>query len=436
MTQDGHGGPHGGPLAGVKVLEFSEIIAAPFGGMLLSDMGADVIKVEPPAGDPWRAFQPLGLREGRGYISLNRGKRGIVLDLTAPEGREVAHRLAERTDVIIVNYRPDVAAKLGIDYATLSAKNPRLIYCDNTAFGRRGPYSHRPGYDIIAQAVTGLMSVEGRQENGVPLLNALPSADLSTGIAIAWGISAALYARERTGKGQCISTTLMASALLIQNTRFMSIDAVDTERRHAAIEQINDLRAQGAPYKDQLGVITQVRPVVGNIYYRCYRTSNGFIAVGCLSTPLRKKLLGALGMEDWRVGKRPDEVDATDPKVREYGQQLVAEAEALFASQPTLHWLKVLDDAGVPAGPLKFTEELLEDPQVADNEFVASFDHPLMGPVRQMGPMLQMSDTPLSVQGPSPTLGEHTDEVLRDLGYNDDAIAALRDHGILGAALE
>ena len=432
MTHDGHGGP----LAGVKILEFSEIIAAPFGGMLLSDMGADVIKVEPPAGDPWRGFQPLGLREGRGYISLNRGKRGIVLDLNAPEGREVAHRLAEDTDAVIVNYRPDVAAKLGIDYATLSAKNPRLIYCDNTAFGRRGPYSHRPGYDIIAQAVTGLMSVEGRQENGVPLLNALPSADLSTGIAIAWGISAALYARERTGKGQCISTTLMASALLIQNTRFMSIDAVDTERRHAAIEEINDLRAQGAPYKDQLGVITQVRPVVGNIYYRCYRTSNGFIAVGCLSTPLRKKLLGALGMEDWRVGKRPDEVDAADPKVREYGQQLVAEAEALFASKPTDHWLKVLDDAGVPAGPLKFTEELLEDPQVADNEFIASFDHPLMGPVRQMGPMLQMSDTPLSVQGPSPTLGEHTDEVLSALGYSEDAIAALRHKGILGAALE
>lgn len=432
MTHDGHSGP----LAGVKILEFSEIIAAPFGGMLLSDMGADVIKVEPPAGDPWRGFQPLGLREGRGYISLNRGKRGIVLDLNQPEGQEVAHRLAERSDAVIVNYRPDVAAKLGIDYATLSAKNPRLIYCDNTAFGRRGPYSHRPGYDIIAQAVTGLMSVEGRQENGVPLLNALPSADLSTGIAIAWGISAALFARERTGKGQCISTTLMASALLIQNTRFMSIDAVDTERRHAAIEQINELRAHGAPYKDQLGVITQVRPVVGNIYYRCYRTSNGFIAVGCLSTPLRKKLLGALGMEDWRVGKRPEEVDAADPRVREYGQQLVAEAESLFASKPTEHWLKVLDEAGVPAGPLKFTEELLEDPQVADNEFVASFDHPLMGPVRQMGPMLQMSDTPLNVQGPSPTLGEHTDEVLHDLGYSEEAIDALRDKGILGAPLE
>jgi len=428
---------HPGPLAGVKVLEFSEIIAAPFGGMLLSDMGAEVTKVEPPAGDPWRGFQPLGLREGRGYISLNRGKRGVVLDLNAPEGQEVAHKLAERADVVIVNYRPDVAAKLAIDYATLSAKNPRLIYCDNTAFGRRGPYAHRPGYDLIAQAVTGLMSVEGRQdENGVPLLNALPSADLSTGIAIAWGICAALYARERTGRGQCISTTLMASALLIQNSRFMSIDAVDTERREAAVSKINDLRQKGAPYKEQLAVLTEVRPVVGNIYYRCYKTKDGFVAVGCLSTPLRVKLLGALGMEDWRVGKRPDEVDAADPKVREYGQQLVKQAEALFLTKTTEEWLEILDRAGVPAGPLKFTEELLEDPQVTENEFVAAFDHPLMGPVRQMGPMIQMTETPLQVQGPSPTLGQHTDDVLRDLGYDASAIASMREKGILGQPVE
>ena len=233
---------HPGPLAGVKVLEFSEIIAAPFGGLLLADMGADVIKVEPPAGDPWRGFQPLGLREGRGYISLNRGKRGIVLDLNTDDGREAAQRLAERSDVVIINYRPDVATKLGIDYATLASKNPRLIYCDNTAFGRKGPYAHRPGYDLIAQAVTGLMSVEARHENGVPLVNALPSADLSTGIAIAWGICAALFARERTGRGQCVSTTLMSSALAIQNTRLMSIEATDTEQRETALSRLGHFK--------------------------------------------------------------------------------------------------------------------------------------------------------------------------------------------------
>lgn len=423
---------HTGPLAGIKVLEFSEIIAAPFGGMMLSDMGADVIKVEPPAGDPWRGYQPLGLREGRGYISLNRGKRGIILDLTAPKGRTIAQQLAKRSDVVIINYRPDVAAKLGIDYATLSADNPRLIYCDNTAFGRRGPYSHRPGYDLIAQAVTGLMSVEGKEENGVPLVNTLPSADLSTGIAIAWGICAALYARERRGHGQCISTTLMASALAIQNTRFMSIEATDSEQRHAALTRVHDLRRNGGNYKEQVEIMKLVRPVVGNIYYRCYKTADGFVAVGCLSTSLRRKLLDAIGLEDWRIGKRPEEADPTDPEVRAFGDDLVRRAEAIFAARTTDEWLRVLDAAGVPAGPLKFTEELLEDQQVLENEFVSTVDHPIMGPVRMHGPMIQMSETPLEIQGPSPTLGEHTDEVLHELGYDDACIQSLRDAGILG----
>jgi crotonobetainyl-CoA:carnitine CoA-transferase CaiB-like acyl-CoA transferase len=425
-----------GPLAGIKVLEFSEIIAAPFGGMLLSDMGAEVTKVEPPSGDPWRGFQPLGLREGRGFISLNRGKRGIALDLNAAEGRQIAQELAARSDVVIVNYRPDVSAKLGIDYATLSRDNDRLIYCDNTAFGRRGPYAHRPGYDLIAQAVTGLMSVEGREDRGVPLLNALPSADISTGIAIAWGICAALYARERTGKGQCISTTLMASALMIQGTRLMSIDATDGEQRETALEQVRRLRADGAPYKQQLEVISNVRPVVGNIYYRCYRTSDGYVAVGVLSTPLRIKFLRATGMEDWRIGKKPSEVDPTDPAVKAFGAKLVEEAEALFKTNTTDDWLRIMDEHGVPAGPVRFTEELLDDQQALENNYIASFDHPFMGPVRMSGPMIQMSDTPLSVQGPSPTLSQHTDEVLRELGYDDAAIAALHERGVLGAAPE
>ena len=428
MGTDGHSGP----LAGVKVLEFSEIIAAPFGGMLLADMGADVIKVEPPQGDPWRGFQPLGLREGRGYISLNRGKRGIVLDLNTPDGREAAHRLAMNTDVVIINYRPDVAAKLGIDYATLSAQNPRIIYCDNTAFGRKGPYAHRPGYDLIAQAVTGLMSVEARQENGVPLVNALPSADLSTGIAIAWGICAALYARERTGRGQCIHTTLMASALGIQNTRVMSIEATDTEQRETALAKIRELRQSGSSYRDQIDVMTNLRPVVGNIYYRCFQTKDGFIAVGCLSTPLRRKLLAVLGMEDWRIGKRPEEVDPSIPEVKAFGAQLVEQAEALFRAKTTDEWLPLLDAGGVPAGPLKFTEELLDDPQVIENNFLTSVDHPLMGPVRMAGPMIQMTETPLAAHGPSPTLGEHTDDVLREIGFDDEHIAAMRAAGVLG----
>lgn len=225
----------------------------------------------------------------------------------------------------------------------------------------------------------------------------------------------------------------MASSLALQNTRFMSIEATDSEHREEVMQRVNELRRAGASYQEQLDVIAGARPVAGNIYYRCYKTSDGFIAVGCLSTPLRKKLLDAIGMDDWRIGKRPAEADPTDPKVREYGEQLITQAEAVFASKTTDEWLRVLDEAAVPAGPLRFTEELLDDPQVIENNFVSAVDHRLMGPVRMAGPMIQMSETPLQVQGPSPALGQHTDEVLRELGYDDERIAALRAKGVLGS---
>lgn len=427
-------GDRPGPLAGVRVLEFSEIIAAPFCGMLLADMGADVIKVEPPGGEPWRGAQPLGLRESRWFISLNRGKRGVTLDLRQPEGREIAWKLADRADVVIVNYRPDVSEKLGIDEPTLRARNPRLIYCDNTAFGRRGPWSHRPGYDIIAQAVTGLMTLEGKSQNGVPQVNALPAADYSTGLAMAWGICAALYVRERTGAGQRIDTTLLGSALAVQTSRFLSVEATDSEPRAKALAQLGQLRAQGAPYEAQLEVIRNVRPVIGNIYYRCYQTADGFIAVGALSTPLRRKVLDVLGMEDRRLGQPPP--DPSDPEEVRYGEALVRQAEAIVRERTTAEWLERFDRAGVPAGPVMFTEELLEDPQVLANDLVACVEHPLLGPVRMVGAPIQMTETPLRVRGCSPLLGQHNEEVLAELGYSPEEIEALRARGVIDGAME
>ncbi len=427
-------GDRPGPLAGVRVLEFSEIIAAPFCGMLLADMGADVIKVEPPGGEPWRGAQPLGLRESRWFISLNRGKRGVTLDLQQPEGREIAWKLADRADVVIVNYRPDVSEKLGIDEPTLRARNPRLIYCDNTAFGRRGPWSHRPGYDIIAQAVTGLMTLEGKSQNGVPQVNTLPAADYSTGLAMAWGICAALYVRERTGVGQRIDTTLLGSALAVQTSRFLSVEAVDSEPRAKALAELGRLRAEGAGYEAQLEVIRNVRPVIGNIYYRCYQTADGFIAVGALSTPLRRKVLDVLGMEDRRLGKPPP--DPSDPEEVRYGEALVRQAEAIVRERTTAEWLERFDRAGVPAGPVMFTEELLEDPQVLANDLVACVEHPLLGPVRMVGAPIQMTETPLRVRGCSPLLGQHNEEVLTELGYSPEEIDALRARGVINGAIE
>src|SRR5581483_8654451 len=210
-----------GALDGVRVIEFSQIIAAPFCGQLLAEMGADVIKVEPPGGEPWRTFAQFIPFESKTYIGLNRGKRSLPLDIMQPEARAIVHRLVSDADVVIVNYRPDVPARAGIDYETLSAINPRLVYCENTAFGRKGPDANRPGYDIIIQAMSGLMAADTKVVNGIPQVPSLAAADFSTGLAMAWAICAALFARERTGRGQKVEAALLSTALAIQSSAFL-----------------------------------------------------------------------------------------------------------------------------------------------------------------------------------------------------------------------
>ncbi|MCH8065935.1 MAG: CoA transferase [Chloroflexi bacterium] len=419
-----------GPLAGIRVLEFSEIIAGPFGGMLLSDMGADVIKVEPPEGEPWRLFAQFVPAESRSYISLNRGKRGLTLDLTKPEAQEVVRRLVPDMDVVLVNYRPDVGEKLGIGYEALSEINPKLIYCDNTAFGRKGPQAHRPGYDVIVQGFTGLMALEGKSHHDVPVLNALPSADLSTGIMMAWSICAALYHRERTGRGQKIETTLLGSALALQTTGFQVVESADLDWRNRMIERLAEARNEEISYDELKEARLNIRPLRAvALYYRVYKTKDHYVVVGALSPQLRRKLCDAVGFED----KRLDEpnYDPTTPESISYAKTVVKKVEALFRERTTDEWLELFDERGVPAGPFKFIEELVDDPQVIANDLQVEVEHSLVGTVRMAGPPLQMSETPLAVQGPSPALGEHNEEILASLNYSADEIAALREAGVI-----
>ena len=419
-----------GPLDGVKLLEFTEIIAGPYGGMLLGDMGADVIKVEPPWGEPWRlAFQFIPL-ESRTYISLNRGKRSLPLDLTKAEAREIVYKLLPDMDVVVVNARPDVPYNLGIDYETLSGKNPRIIYCENTAFGRKGPQSYRPGYDIIAQAMTGLMASEGKVVDGVPQqIQSTAVTDFASGITIAWAVCAALYSRERTGKGQKIETTLLGSALGLQTHRFLQVAAVDDENRLAFLDSLARMKDAGAPYdeihqeyRDQLSPWR-----TGNIYYRTYQAKDGVLAVGCLSNPLRKRLLAIIGEEDIRF---ESDYDSTSEEAQAFGAALIERAEAIFRERTGTEWLAVLDEAGVPAGPVRFVEELLEDEQVLANDLVVELEHSLAGKLKMVGPLLKMSETPLSATKASPALGEHSSEILATLGYTTKEIQRLKDEGI------
>lgn len=419
-----------GPLHGVKIVEFTEIIAGPFAGMLLSDMGAEVIKVEPPWGDPWRIVQAFSPTESRPFIAYNRGKRSLTLDLTTDAARDILRRLIPQTDVALVNYRPDVAAKLGVDYETLSALNPKLIYCENTAFGRQGPDSHRPGYDLIIQAMSGLMVAEGKVDGGVPQhIVSTPLVDTAAGICLAWCVCGALYSRERTGQGQKVETTLLSLALALMGMRFVEVASLDKEPFGQTLESLAAMRQAGLPYADLLQVYNSDHPVTpGNIYYRTYQTADGVIAVGCLSDPLRRRLLDTLGLQDLRF--EPD-YDPSSDAAAAFGEELTRQAEAVFLQRSAAEWLAVLEERGVPAGPVRFVEELFDDAQVQANGLVAELEHRDAGKVRMVGPLANFSETPLEASAP-PALGEHTDEILRELGYAPEEITGYRNGGALG----
>ncbi len=419
-----------GPLEGIKVLEFTQIIAGPFGGMMLADMGADVIKVEPVEGEPWRLTLEFIPGESKTYMSLNRGKRSLPLDLTKPEAVAVVHRMMPDIDVVVINARPDVPEKLGIDYETLSAINPQLIYCDNTAFGRNGPDSYRPGYDLIIQAMSGLMAAEGKIRNGVPqLITSTAVADFATGIAIAWGVCAALFHRERTGRGQKVETTLLGTALGVQTGSFMEIDAFDAERRAEFLAILNAMRESGASYEDMHEQYVQIVSPWrgGNIYYRTYQARDGALAVACLSDRLRKRVADVLGIDDPRF--KPG-FDPFDEETIAHSEELVKQAEALFLNRTVDQWLETFDSVGVPAGPVRYIQELMEDEQVRANGLSVELEHSLAGRVKMVGPIIGMSETPLEAASASPALGEHTDEILLTMGYSQDEISGLKTDGV------
>ena len=418
-----------GPLDGIKIIEFTQIIAAPFGGMLLADMGAEIIKVEPLEGEPWRLHTEFIPKESKTFIGLNRGKKSLPLDLQSPEGLEIAQKLVADADVVIINARPDVPKNLGIDYETLSQINPKIIYCDNTAFGRRGPHGYRPGYDLIVQAMSGLLAADNKVVDVVPQqVTATAVADYTTGVAIAWGVSAALFSREKTGKGQKIDTTLLSTSLLIQGG-FMELEDHGKDEKDELVETLGALREAGLPYTSLLEQQQVYSPfnTAFRIYYTTYQTSNDVIAIACLSNRLRKKAADAIGVIDPRFS---DDFDPDDPDSIDAIESLSEQIKSILITKTCQEWLAIFDDAGVPAGPVRFIQELTDDEQVIANDMVVVVNHSLAGKVRMAGPMIQMSETPLEAKSASPALGEHTDQIMLELGYSEEEITDLRSRNI------
>ncbi|MBK7330042.1 MAG: CoA transferase [Dehalococcoidia bacterium] len=351
--------------------------------------------------------------------------------MAQPEAQAVIHSLVKDSDVVIINYRPGVAEQLGIDYPTLSAINPNIVYCENTAFGKKGPLAKRGGYDIVVQALTGLMAGEAKLDGDVPTYVYPAIGDYATGIQMSNAICAALYHREKTGKGQRIDCTLMGTAMAMQTSQFTWLEMFDDEVIPPMLESLKQARSEMKTFTQQVGVHKMFRPAAaGNIYYRVYQTKDGFIAVGALSMALRIKVMAATGIKDPRF--QPDGTFVMAPEGWETrGPELVAEAEALFRTKTTDEWGQRFEQHGVPAGPVFFIEELFDHPQTIANGLQVHVEHPMLGGMKMVGPPFQMSETPLEAQSPSPMLGEHTDEVLAEAGLSSARIEQLRAAGIV-----
>jgi formyl-CoA transferase len=414
-----------GALEGVRILDCTQIIAGPLAASLLTEMGADVVKVEPLEGEPWRLQAELIPKESKAFLSQNRGKRGIALDLKNPASAPIKEALIRWADVLITNYRPGVPEELGIDYESARRIKPNIIYCENTAFGKLGPDADRRGYDIVAQAMSGLTTSNPNVQNGLPMQVGFAPADVVTGVAMAWAISAALFHRQRTGEGQAINSSLMLTALALQ-AGSREISAFDTEPRERRLAAINAARARGAAIDEVYAERRALMPeLAGNVYYRPYKTADSYVVVGCLGPGPRQRFRAALEFTDPRYEPGFDPAN-----LKEVAQQLIQHCEARFLEHPNEYWIAYLDKRDIAVGPVRFIEEMWQDPQVQANGFLIDYEHTLLGPLRGPAPMIQMSATPTRVQRASPALGEHTAQVLREAGFTQAQIDAFHHDGL------
>jgi formyl-CoA transferase len=420
-----------GALGGITVADFTEYIAGPYCTMMLADMGARVIKIEKPEGDAWRHTAPVAPYESRGFLGVNRGKESIALDMGKAEGLAIAQRLAREADVVVVNYRPGVAKRLGLNYESLSADNAGLVYCENTAFGNQGPYAGRAGFDILSQAATGIILYENKLEKGLPTyITTLAVADLTTGMFMAFAIVNALYARLASGKGQQIETSLFASGLAAQYRPMLSIEDIDRPVREGFLKELGERLNDGFDYDTAYRLRQEYTPARGrNNYYRVYETKDGLIAVACLNNRQRRALRDVLGADDPTVDGMS--YDWFSEAVRKAHQANVETFEAAFHERTTRGWTEALDAADVPCARVNFPEEVWGDPHVTENGLLLSLEHPILGPLKMPAPPMRMSGTPAGSTLPPPSLGQHGPDILRELGHGDGEVERLLGDGVV-----
>ena len=391
------------PLSHLKVLDVSQVMAGPFCCMLLGDMGADVMKVEPPGtGDQTRRAMGFRLKgeDSGGFLALNRNKRSIELNLKNVAGREAFYELVRSADVLVENNRPGVAARLRIDYPTLKEINPKLVYASISGFGQTGPWSQRPGFDLIAQAMTGVMSVMG-YPGMAPVKSSVPVADLGAGLFAVYAILSAVMGRDRSGQGQYIDASLFEAALGL--SIWETAEYWGTGEVPAPIASANRMSAP----------------------YQAVRASDRHFVIGAANQKLWVSLCKVIGREDLLADPR-----FTDNVARLRNRApLIEEIEASFAKRTADAWVAALLDAGVPAAPIYDYAEALVSEQSQAREMVMSIEHPVEGRVNTLGFPVKLGGTPQQVRYPAPLLGQHTDEILLEAGFGKQDIESFRSRG-------
>jgi crotonobetainyl-CoA:carnitine CoA-transferase CaiB-like acyl-CoA transferase len=389
----------GGPLAGVKVIELAHVMAGPVCGLMLADMGADVIKVEKlPGGDDTRRFLPPDIKgESAAYMMMNRNKRGIAVDLKNPDGRDCVARLLASADVVIENYRAGTLQRLGLGYDALRKANPGLIYCEISGFGRTGPYKDRGGYDLIAQGMSGLMSITGEGPGRDLVKVGAPITDITAGILGATGVLAAYIHRLKTGDGQRVDTSMFEAG--ITHTYWQSAIAFATGV---------------AP-----GPMGSAHPL--NAPYQAFETSDGWITIGAANQPNWLRLLDVLERPDLARDERYRDSSAR----MDHLPSLTRTLSDIFKTRPKTDWLTRLEQAGVPAGPVLDVVEMQADPQALARDMIVEVEHKTLGPVKSLGCPIKFSKTPAAVRTGAPVYGQHTRAVLGDHGYEAAAIDRL-----------
>ena len=393
-----------GPLNGMRVLELAQIMAGPTAGMMLADMGADVIKVEKlPGGDDSRTYsEPQVNGVSAPFMMLNRNKRGIALNLKHAQGREILLKMVRNADVLTENFRKGTLEKLGLGYDVLAAENPGLIYCAVSGYGRDGPFADKGGFDLIAQGFAGLMSITG-EPGGAPAKTGNSVADINAGILAVAGILAAYAHKLKTGEGQIVETSLMEAAL--QQTYWHAAIYFATGQSPGATGSAHILTAP----------------------YQAFRASDGWINIGGANQANWERIADVLGHPEWRADPR----FATNTARMTNLSALTAAMNAVIATRTRSQWIEAFDAAGVPVGPVHTIGEALEHPQTLARGMVVDLDHPRAGKTRAIGSPLHFSRTATAPTRPAPMLGEHTREVLREAGYQDAEIDRFAAEGVI-----